>query len=148
MSVSYNWVTERIAVGGGISSVDDISQLVANGVTHIIDMRAEYDDNVLADSRVTVLWLPQLDDGSPRPSGQYRTGIRFAFEALTRAGTKVFPHCAAGHDRGPTMCYALLRALGISKDEAIGRIRTARPEVTFFQIQTYLDSVEHQLLIP
>jgi hypothetical protein len=34
----------RIAIGGGISSKADIDQIVAAGITHVIDMRAEFDD--------------------------------------------------------------------------------------------------------
>ena len=42
MSVSYNFITERIATGGGIESKDDVSELVAHGITHVIDTRGCY----------------------------------------------------------------------------------------------------------
>jgi hypothetical protein len=145
LGVSYNFVTERIAVGGGISSRADVDQIVGAGITHLIDMRAEFDDETLNDNRITILWLPQVDDGTMRPPGQYRKGIQFAFPALSLANTKVFPHCSAGLNRGPTMCYALLRAFGFSEAEAISRIRAARPEVVFYLVQNYLDSVERDL---
>jgi hypothetical protein len=45
------------------------------------------------------------------------------------------------------MCYALLRAFGFSQAEAISRIRAARPEVVFYVIKNYLDSVERELEI-
>src|SRR5208283_2022826 len=44
MGVSFNFVTERIAVGGGISCKADVDQLVA-GITHVIDMCANFDDH-------------------------------------------------------------------------------------------------------
>ena len=145
MTVSFNFVTERIAVGGGIASKADVDQIVAAGITHVIDMRAEFDDDTLKDSRITILWLPQVDNGEMRPAGHYRKGIQFAFPALSRANTKIFPHCSAGLNRGPTMCYALLRAFGFPPSEAIARIRAARPDVLFHLVPNYLDSVERDL---
>lgn len=145
MTVSFNFVTERIAVGGGIASKADVDQIVAAGITHVIDMRAEFDDDTLKDSRITILWLPQVDNGEMRPPGHYRKGIQFAFPALSLANTKIFPHCSAGLNRGPTMCYALLRAFGFQQSEAIARIRAARPDVLFHLIPNYLDSVERDL---
>ena len=145
LSASFNFVTERLAVGGGISSKADVDQIVGAGITHVIDMRAEFDDDALNDNRITILWLPQVDDGTMRPPGQYRKGIQFALPALSLANTKVFLHCWAGMNRGPTMCYALLRAFGFSQAEAISRIREVRPEVVFYVVQNYLDSVERDL---
>jgi protein-tyrosine phosphatase len=145
MAVSFNFVTERIAVGGGISSKADVDQIVVAGITHVIDMRAEFDDETLNDRRITILWLPQVDDGAMRPLGQYRKGIQFAFPALSLPNTKIFPHCAAGLNRGPTMCYALLRAFGFPQSEAIDRIRAVRPDVLFQLIPNYLNSVERDL---
>jgi protein-tyrosine phosphatase len=145
VAVSFNFVTERIAVGGGISSKADVDQIVAAGITHVIDMRAEFDDDTLNDSRITILWLPQEDNGEMRPPGHYRRGIQFAFPALALPKTKVFPHCAAGLNRGPTMCYALLRAFGFPQREAIAMILAVRPDVLFHLIPNYLNSVERDL---
>lgn len=145
MAVSFNFVTERIAVGGGITSKADVDQIVVAGITHVMDMRAEFDDDILNDNRITILWLPQEDNGEMRPPGHYRKGIQFAFPALALPNTKVFPHCSAGLDRGPTMCYALLRAFGVSRTDAIAMVRTARPEVIFYLIPNYLNSVERDL---
>ena len=145
MPVSLNFVTECIAVGGEIDSKADVDQIVNAGITHVIDMRAEFDDDTLNDHRITILWLPQVDDGTMRPPGQYRKGIQFALMALSLPNAKVFLHCSAGLNRGPTMCYALLRAFGLPPEEAISRIRSARPEVIFYVVQNYLDSVERDL---
>jgi protein-tyrosine phosphatase len=145
VAVSFNFVTERIAVGGGISSKADVDEIVAAGITHVIDMRAEFDDDTLNDSRIAILWLPQVDDGEMRPPGHYRKGIQFALPALALPNTKVFPHCSAGLNSGPTMCYALLRAFGFPQNDAIAMVRTARPEVIFHLIPNYLNSVERDL---
>jgi protein-tyrosine phosphatase len=145
VSVSFSFVPERIAVGGGISSKADVDQIVAAGITHVIDMPAEFDDDALNDRRIRILWLPQVDNGEMRPLGHYRKGVQFAFPALALPNTKVFPHCSAGLNRGPTMCYALLRAFGFPQSEAITMIRAVRPDVVFYLFPNYLDSVERDL---
>lgn len=145
VKMDFQFVTERIAVGAMISNKADVDQLVASGITHVIDMRAEFDDDTLNDSRITILWLPQVDDGTMRPPGQYRHGVEFAFTALEQANRKVYCHCAAGANRGPTMCYALLRAFGFGQQAAIQMIKNVRPIVSFYTIQNYLDSVERDL---
>lgn len=142
----FNFVTERIATGGGINSTSDVDQLVQAGVTHVVDMRAEYDDTLLKDPRIDVLWLPENDDGTPRPTDHILNGILFGMTALSQKKNKVYYHCAAGVNRGPTMAFALLRAFGIPHQEAIDRIRTARPQVGFFNVQAYVNSVEQTLV--
>jgi Dual specificity phosphatase, catalytic domain len=147
MTVSMNFVTERLAVGGLIGDAAGVDQLVNAGITHVVDMQAEFDDHTLHDPRLQILWLPQNDDGTPRPAKDILSGIEFAFQALDAPGPKVYFHCAAGHNRGPTMCYAVLRAFGFPQDTAITWIRMARPEVTFYTIKNYVDSVEAALKI-
>jgi hypothetical protein len=136
LGVSFNFVTERIAVGGEILSKADVDQIVGAGITHVIDMRAEFDDDTLNDNRITILWLPQVDDGTMRPPGQYRKGIQFAFPALSLANTRVFLHCSAGLNRGPTMCYALLRAFGFSQADAISEFERRVPKWCFMWSKT------------
>lgn len=145
MSVDFSWVTERIATGGGISSKADVDTLVAAGVTHIVDMREEFDDDTLNDNRVAVSWIPQQDDGTPRNPVQVWQGIQFVLVALSAKGHKCFIHCAAGVNRGPLETYAVLRAIGIPQQEAIDRIRTARPQVAFYNSPVYIQSVEAAL---
>lgn len=143
--VSFDFVTDRIAIGGEITSKADVDQIVAAGITHVIDMRQEFDDNMLNDQRIEIMWLPQVDDGTMRPPGQYRKGVEFVLAALAQPKNKVFMHCSAGLNRGPTMGYAVLRAFGLPKAEAIERIRAARPEVVFYVVENYIDSVERDL---
>jgi protein-tyrosine phosphatase len=144
--VSFDFITERIATGGGIVSVDDITTLVQSGITHIIDMCAEFNDSTLNDTRVIVCWLPQQDDGTPRDPVQVRKGVMFALgTALAIPNHKVLCHCAAGVNRGPLETYAILRSVGLKCQEAIDRIRNRRPVVAFYQNQVYMDSVEKAL---
>lgn len=101
---------------------------------------------MVTDAGLNLYHLPQKDDGTMRPPGQYRTGIRWAFEALQFPTYKIYAHCQSGLNRGPTMAFALLRAFGFSKEMAIEAIRVARPQVTFYKVPNYLASVERDLL--
>jgi hypothetical protein len=79
----------------------------------------ELPSSTRADFVFWILWLPEVDDGEMRPPGHYRKGVQFAFPALALPNTKVFPHCSGGLNRGPTMCYAILRAFGFPQTDAI-----------------------------
>ena len=66
------WVTNRIAVGGGIWTDEKMIEVVRAGVTHIIDMQIEFDDTRLAEPYgVKVLWNPTDDDFQPKPAGAF-----------------------------------------------------------------------------
>ena len=42
--MDITWFTEQIGLGGGIWSEQKMIEVVAAGVTHIIDMQVEFDD--------------------------------------------------------------------------------------------------------
>lgn len=128
--MDFDYVTRRIAVGAAIGSPDDVRQLLLAGITHVVDCRAEFDDTPLfAAGGATVLWIGVQDDGQPKPASWFQKGIEFALPALVRPGAEVYFHCAAGVNRGPSMCYATLRAWGFGADAAEYMIRLARPQV-------------------
>lgn len=140
----FNFVTGRVATGAAISDADDVQQLLAAGVTHIIDCRAEFDDGqLLAGSGAHYLFAPQQDDGQhPKPVSWFQAGIEFALPALAQPGTKVYAHCAAGCNRGPSMAAAILMAQGLSEAEAGAMIRSARPQVTLAYIEDATAAVQ------
>jgi protein-tyrosine phosphatase len=151
--MDYDWINERLALGAGITDEHDVDVLRAAGVTDVIDMRAEFDDHQLfTDRQVNVLWLPQLDDGTPRPPAQVLSGIQYALGQLQVMGRKIYVHCAAGVNRGPTEMYAILRAFGYSQVDAIALIKLKRPVVGFYNVPVYIQSVETvigtQMLLP
>ncbi|MGH9523536.1 MAG: dual specificity protein phosphatase family protein [Terriglobales bacterium] len=137
------WITDRIAVGGGIWTLEKMAAVARTGVTHIIDMQLEFDDTELARPYgVAVLWNAVDDDFQPKPPSIFQRGVEFALDALNsqREG-KVFIHCAAGVHRAPMMTLALLRVLGYSLDEAMMLIEEKRPVVDFADV--YVRSVEN-----
>jgi len=140
--MDMTWVTDRIAVGGGIWNDDKMIEVVRAGVTHIVDMQIEFDDTALAQPYgVNVLWNPTDDDFRPKSPELLRRGVDFALAALADPEAKVFIHCAAGVHRAPMMTLAVLRALGWPLQDAVEIIETQRPVADFAQV--YVESVEH-----
>lgn len=126
----FNFVTDRVATGAAVSSPDDVRLLYAAGVTHVIDCRREFDDTPLfADAKMMVLWNGTDDDGQPKPADWFQRSLAFALAALAQPKMKVYAHCAAGVNRGPSTAYAILRAVGFTPAQAEKVIRAARPQV-------------------
>jgi protein-tyrosine phosphatase len=139
--MDMSWVTDRIAVGGGIWTEDKMMEVVDAGITHIIDMQIEWDDTRLAAPYgVKVLWNPTDDDFRSKPPELFQRGVQFALQALDDAETRLFIHCAAGVHRAPMMALAVLRALGFGLDDALDMIESLRPAADFADV--YVQSVE------
>ena len=139
--MDMTWVTDRMAVGGGIWTEDKMIEVVRAGVTHIIDMQIEWDDTRLAAPYgVKVLWNPTDDDFRHKPPELFQRGVQFALEALDDGDARLFIHCAAGVHRAPMMALAVLRAMGFSLDDAREMIESRRKVVDFADV--YVQSVE------
>lgn len=142
--MDMTWVTNRIAVGGGIWTDEKMIEVVRSGVTHIIDMQIEFDDTRLAEPYgVKVLWNPTDDDFRLKPPELFQRGVDFALEALDDAESRVFIHCAAGVHRAPMMALAVLRTIGFGLEDAMDMIQSRRHVVDFADI--YVDSVEEYM---
>ena len=141
--MDITWITDQIAVGGGIWNEEKMDKVARLGITHIIDMQVEFDDTPLAQPHgIAVLWNAVDDDFEPKPPEVFQRGVEFALEALNSDGNgKLFIHCAAGVHRAPMMTLALLRVLGYSLDEAMMLIEERRPVVDFADV--YVRSVEN-----
>src|ERR1700736_4103701 len=140
IGMDMTWLADRIAVGGGIWTSDNMAAVARAGVTHIIDMQIEFDDTPLATPHgIDVLWNPTNDDFEPKPAELFERGVKFALAALDEPGTKLFIHCAAGVHRAPMMALALLGAMGWKPGEAAEMIGERRPVVDFADV--YMESV-------
>ena len=142
--MDLTWVTDRLAVGGGIWNDAKMILVVREGVTHIIDMQIEFDDRPLAEPYgIKVLWNPVDDDFEPKPPHVFAKGVDFYSEAIQDPGAKVFVHCAAGVHRAPMMALAILARDGWPLDQAMRQIERKRPVVDFAPV--YLNSVKQFL---
>ena len=142
--MDITWLTDRIAVGGGIWTSENMAKVVKEGITHVIDMQIEFDDTPLGRTHgVEVLWNPTDDDFEPKPPSLFRRGVDFAEAALDGADTKVFIHCAAGVHRAPMMALAVLGSMGWHLEDAMQLIERRRPVADFADV--YVKSVERFL---
>jgi len=139
--MDMTWVTDRIAVGGGIWYEENMAELVRMGVTHIVNMQIEFDDRPLAGNHpVTIFHNPTDDDFQLKPPQLFQGAVEFALEALDEPEGKVYIHCAAGVHRAPMMTLALLRVLGWPLEDAKELIQQRRYVVDWADV--YVQSVE------
>ena len=142
--MDITWLTDRIAIGGGIWNAENMAKVAEAGVTHIIDMQIEFDDTPLAAKHaIAVLWNPTDDDFDCKPAWLFQRGVDFAQAALGADHAKVFIHCAAGVHRAPMMALALLGSMGWSLQDAMELIQGRRAEADFAPV--YVESVERFL---
>jgi len=140
--MDMTWITDRVALGGGIWNDANMIEVVRAGVSHIIDMQIEFDDTPLAEPYdVEVLWNPTDDDFQHKPAEIFERGIVFALQALEAdEENKVYIHCAAGVHRAPMMTLALLRRMGWPLKKAMQTIQKKRYVVDWADV--YVKSVE------
>ena len=142
--MDMSWVTDRIAVGGGIWVAENMEKIQSSGITHVIDMQIEFDDTPLALAHgIEVLWNPTDDDFEPKPAALFRRGVDFAQAAVVEKDAKLFIHCAAGVHRAPMMALAVLGSMGWSLEDAMQLIEGRRPVADFAEV--YVRSVEEFL---
>ena len=142
--MDITWITDRIAVGGGIWTDEKMGEVARRGITHIIDMQIEFDDTALAEPYgIAVLWNPVDDDFRHKSPSVFRRGVEFALGALDTPGTKLYIHCAAGIHRAPMMTLAVMGVLGWKTADAMMLVEARRPVVDFAPV--YVESVERFL---
>ncbi len=142
--MDITWLTDRIAVGGGIWTAENMEKVALAGITHVIDMQIEFDDTPLGEAAgVQVLWNPTDDDFEPKSPDLFRRGLEFAEKALAEGEAKLFIHCAAGVHRAPMMTLAVLGSMGWSVDDAMELIENRRPVADFADV--YVESVRRFL---
>lgn len=137
-------ITDRIYCGGDDYLYDhrEFDNLKAAGITHVIDCRAEWNryawfrDSVgrQQEAEQRRAYFKTLingcqDDYKPKSVGYFKRTLDFAMKALRDPNAKIYIHCAAGINRGPSNAYAVLRAMGLTAVEAEQVLRSNRPGV-------------------
>lgn len=135
-------ITDRIWCGGDDYLFDhnEHAKLVRVGITHVLDCRSEHASKFLMrhasmavqrqrKNAFTYLVNPTDDDFQPKSAAYFKRSIDFGLRALQDPKAKLYVHCAAGINRGPSSAYAILRALGHAPTEAENLLRSGRPGV-------------------
>jgi protein-tyrosine phosphatase len=142
--MDISWITDQIALGGGIWNEANMMEVARLGITHILNMQVEFDDRTLAEAYgVEVLWNPLDDDFQPKPPEVFQRGVSFATDALKDPATRLYIHCAAGVHRAPMMTLAILCSQGWSLSDAKRHIQEKRYVVDWAEV--YVRSVENFL---
>jgi protein-tyrosine phosphatase len=130
------FVTDHLLVGGDLDARDEtlaerqLAELVELGVTHVVDVRMEWDDfDYVAERAPDVSYLHHgMDDaGQQVPLEWFDEGVAWILSALEEGGT-VLAHCHMGINRGPSLGYAVMLAQGWDPVDALDAIRRVRPQ--------------------
>lgn len=131
---NINFVTHRLATGGDCGWGDDlprnIADLLAHGITDVIDMRQEYtDQTAFADLAPTINYhhIPMDDRGQTEGHATWHHVWEAATAALSAPAGKVLVHCHMGINRGPSAALAVMLCQGNDITSALSMIRAARP---------------------
>jgi predicted protein tyrosine phosphatase len=101
--------------------------LAARGVTAVVNLRTEFDDNHAGVAPARYLYLPTINNEAPTLE-QLGKGVDFIAAEIGQGGG-VYVHCRSGVGRAATMAAAYLVSTGLTPDEAWARIRSVRPYV-------------------
>ena len=139
-AASFRWanasrITDQLFIGGDLDSrrltkaLRQLDELDAVGITDILDVRIEWgDQNLVAEAKphLRYHWLGVDDAGQEMPDEWFEAGTGLITEALGHGGC-VLVHCHMGINRGPSMGFAGMLALGWDPIQALDRIRARRP---------------------
>jgi protein-tyrosine phosphatase len=130
-----SFLTPYLAIGGDLDTTEhdvalgQLEELGDAGISHVIDARIEQNDEEWVRERnadVEYLHVGIDDAGQRVPAVWFDEGVAFAREAIESGGV-VLAHCHMGINRGPSMGFAILLALGWDAREALDAIHAARP---------------------
>ncbi len=124
--IDLSWITSEWAVGAAPSQ-RALDALAAEGITSVVDLRAEAppDPEVFARAGLRLLHLPVADRSAPGPD-QLTAGTTWVLDELA-AGRKVFICCQAGSGRSVCLACAVLVAMGYTLGQALPLVTRSRP---------------------
>ena len=134
-AANAHFVTDNLLIGGDLDyrsrelATEQVVELHEIGVTHVIDVRVEWsDEDWVAELLPGLEYFHHgIDDAGQRvPAEWFQTGVDYALKAL-ESGGMVLAHCHMGINRGPSLGFAVLLALGWDAIDALEAIRRVRP---------------------
>lgn len=139
MKANINWVTKDLATGGDLDHRPDeamaqIEDILAQGITRIVDLRTEWTDREVWDNfpQVTYVHAPTTDAiGHTIPKEVFDVIVATARNRTAGTG-KMLVHCHMGINRGPSGAMAVLLDRGIDPVAAFEMVRAARSEAAIY----------------
>ena len=124
----FDQITPQLWLGGAPHYPRDYEFLLDNGITAVLNIRAEREDdvNLYREHDITYKQLKVLD--VTVPSGELiDVGVEFVREQI-EDGRTVLVHCAKGRGRSATILAAyLMKYEGLSVEEANQKMKSIRP---------------------
>ncbi len=124
-SIGMTWIIPGEVAAFGVWALKEPDVLEAAGVRAIVSLTETPADELVGEKRFDLLHLPVVDMSAPT-NKQIEEFVGFV-ERKVAEGKSVGVHCMAGLGRTGTMIACLLVSRGLEADEAIGRVRLARP---------------------
>jgi hypothetical protein len=128
--MDFNFVTPRLATGAALQSSQDVDVLVGADITHVIDCTLDSYETTAAFAlhpALSCLWNPTQDDGQTKGVEWFHPSVEFGLMVMSYPDSKLYCHCSAGINRGPSTAFCIMLALGWTYNDALGAIHTARP---------------------
>ena len=120
----FSRVTEHLALGGQYTR-KGLARLQKRGLTSVVNMRGEYDEQRHGFAPEFYCYLPTVDNHAPTMECLHK-GVQFMHQEVD-AGRRIYVHCWEGVGRAPTMLAAYLVSTGLKPAEAWGQIKAVRP---------------------
>jgi protein-tyrosine phosphatase len=136
MAADYTYIYQNLLIGGGIFTSEGMKELAEEGITHIIDCQAEFDDTpIAAPFGIKVLWLPLFDDFTAPDFKEFDRVALFLKEHFNKDPKKfkILVHCAAGVHRGPMVGYLVCRLLTPAGEDPVQHAKTAVGNIEFLR---------------
>jgi len=147
LCVDFNYINDKMLIGGLIHSQKGFDQMAALGITHMVCLLEEeehhHDTDYKNPTNVKLLCASTGDDHLLKSMGWHQQIIEFVLGALLQPNSRIYMHCAVGMSRSALGWYTVLRALGFKPNRATTLIARARPIVTFWP--DYLAGAEEAL---
>jgi protein-tyrosine phosphatase len=109
-------ITECLSLGP-FASRSRAEQLLAAGVTHVLNVSDSPNEVSAAAGFASVAWVPMSDSRRLQPATMLRA-LDTLHELASASESQVYVHCVAGLVRAPTILWLYLIALGVPARDA------------------------------
>jgi protein-tyrosine phosphatase len=109
-------ITQCLSVGP-FPTVERTSQLLAAGVTHVLNVSEGPSEVSSADGFTEVAWVP-MSDGKLLSRATTLEALDTLHRLVSAPGAHVYVHCVAGRLRSPTILWLYLIALAVPPEDA------------------------------
>lgn len=121
------WITDQVLLAGAGISENNWQEVVDLGITAVVNLRSEHQDTFGTPLPVAYLWLPVTDFTDPTPE-QLLLAAQM-IDTLVKNEQRVLVHCKMGIHRSATTVIAYLIYTGMSKEDAIWKLKQNGPRL-------------------